>query len=136
VFGVFGGMMSYMTYRCMHTPVDLVTKEYYKDELGYQQVIDARQKADALSEKVELRQTGQVITVVLPQEMRNAAVTGSIQFYCASDASRDRKVSLQVDGAGRQEIAAEQVRAGRYTVRVQWESKGVSYFEEKPFVVL
>jgi len=80
VFGVFGGMMSYMTYRCMHTPVDLVTKEYYKDELGYQQVIDARQKADALSEKVELRQTGQVITVVLPQEMRNAAVTGSIQF--------------------------------------------------------
>jgi len=41
-----------------------------------------------------------------------------------------------VDGAGRQEIAAEQVRAGRYTVRVQWESKGVSYFEEKPFVVL
>lgn len=136
VFGTFGGMMSYMTYRCMHTPVDLVAREYYKDELSYQQVIDARQKADALSGRVELRQTGQVITVLLPPEMRNTAVKGSIQFYCPSDAGRDRNISLQVDGAGSQEIGVDVVRSGRYTVRVQWESNGVRYFEEKPFVVL
>lgn len=136
VFVAFGGMMSYMTYRCMKTPVDLVAKEYYKDELDYQQVIDARQKADALSGRVELRQSGNAITVVLPDEMKNTAVKGSIQFYCASDASRDRNIALSPDADGGQHIATGLVQPGRYTVRVQWESGGVRYFEEKPFVVL
>src|SRR5689334_11317590 len=81
VFAGFGGLMAYMTYRCMHTPVDLVAREYYKDELSYQQVIDARKKADGLSGEVDLRQAGGFITCTLPREMRNTAVKGSIQFY-------------------------------------------------------
>jgi len=136
VFAGFGGLMAYMTYRCMHTSVDLVAREYYKDELSYQQVIDARKKADALSGEVDLRQTGGAITFTLPREMRNTAVKGSIQFYCPSNAVRDRSVSLQVNEGGRQEIAAGVVLPGHYTVRIQWESGGVRYFEEKPFIVL
>ena len=136
VFTAFTGMMSYMTYRCMKTPVNLVTKEYYKDELGYQQVIDARQKADALSGEVDLRQEGRTITLTLPREMRNTAVKGSIQFYCASDAGRDRNIVLRPDAGAGQDITAGLVQPGRYTVRIQWESGGVRYFEERPFVVL
>ena len=136
VFAVFGGMISYMVYRCMQTPVDLVAKEYYKDELTYQQVIDARQKASALSGEVALRQAAEAITVTLPEEMRNAGVKGSIQFYCPSDAGRDRRFAMQLDAMASQEISTRLVKAGRYTVRIQWESNGVRYFEEKPFVVL
>ncbi|MDO6429478.1 FixH family protein [Flavitalea sp. BT771] len=136
VFAAFGGMISFMVYRCMQTPVDLVAKEYYKDELSYQQVIDARQKTLALSTGVTLRQAAEAITVTLPQEMRNTGVKGSIQFYCPADAGRDRRFALQTDSAASQYIAAGIIKPGRYTVRVQWESNGVRYFEEKPFVVL
>jgi len=136
VFAAFGGMISFMVYRCMQTPVDLVAKEYYKDELTYQQVIDARQKALALSTGVTLRQAAEAITVTLPEEMRNTGVKGSIQFYCPSDAGRDRRFALQPDTTASQYIAAGIIKPGRYTVRIQWESNGVRYFEEKPFVVL
>ncbi len=42
--------MSYMIYRCMNVPVNLVSKAYYKDEIAYQEVIDAKKNT------LELRQ--------------------------------------------------------------------------------
>ncbi|MBN8852017.1 MAG: hypothetical protein BGO55_26295 [Sphingobacteriales bacterium 50-39] len=135
VFLAFGGMISYMVYRCMQTPVDLVATEYYKDELSYQQVIDARQRADSLSGKVDIRQDGAGLTLYMPKEMEHEALTGSIQLYCPSDAGKDRRFALHVDDAGRQNIGMDQVRPGRYTVRVQWQGRGEQYYVEEPFTI-
>ena len=136
VFVVFGGMISFMAYRCMMTPVNLVAKEYYKDELSYQQVIDARQKAGTLSSGIALMQAAESVTLRLPEEMKNKEVKGSIQFYCPSDESRDRRFALDMGGTARQDISLRLLRPGRYTVRTQWESGGMRYFDEQPFVVL
>jgi hypothetical protein len=125
-------MISYMVYRCMQMPVDLVANEYYKDELSYQQVIDARQRADKLSGKVDFRLEGSNLTLYMPKEMEHAELTGSIQLYCASDAGKDRHFALHVDDLGRQHIGRDQVRPGRYTVRVQWQDKGEQYYAEEP----
>ena len=56
VFVAFGSMISYMVYRCVKTPVNLVSEQYYKDELAYQNVIDGTKRANALSGKLELAQ--------------------------------------------------------------------------------
>jgi len=135
VFVAFGAMISFMAYRCMMTPVNLVAKEYYKDELGYQQVIDARQKAGTLSGRIGLRQSAEFITLSLPQEMKSREVKGSVQFYCPSDASKDRRFGLDMGGSASQEISHRLLLPGRYVVRMQWESGGAHYFDEEPFVV-
>jgi len=135
VFLAFGGMISYMVYRCMQTPVDLVANEYYKDELSYQQVIDARQRAEKLSGSVDLRQVGAGLTLYMPKEMEHQELTGSIQLYCPSDAGKDRRFVLHVDDTGRQNIGMEQVKPGRYTVRVQWEGRGEQYYVEEPLTI-
>ena len=132
VFIVFGGMISYMVYRCMQMPVDLVATEYYKDELSYQEVIDARQRAEKLSGKVGLRQEGARLALYMPKEMEHEQLTGSIQLYCPSDAGKDRQFALQVDDTGRQFIGMDHVQPGRYTVRVQWQGRGVQYYVEEP----
>jgi hypothetical protein len=135
VFLVFGGMISYMVYRCMQTPVDLVAREYYKDELSYQQVIDARQRAERLSAKVDLRQEGDGLRLYMPKEMEHTELTGSIQLYCPSDEGKDRRFVLRVDDAGRQNIGMEQVQPGRYTVRIQWQRGGEQYYIEEPLTI-
>jgi len=135
VFLAFGGMISYMVYRCMQTPVDLVASEYYKDELSYQQVIDARQRAERLSGSVDLRQEGAGLTLYMPKEMEHEELTGSIQLYCPSDAGKDRRFVLHVDDAGRQNIDMDQVKPGRYTVRVRWEGRGEQYYVEEPLTI-
>lgn len=100
VFVVFGGGISYMVFRCMQTPVDLVSEHYYKDELAYQRVIDGTRQANALSGKVALSLTSKGFLVLLPPEMRERAVRGSIQFYCPADASRDRNFPLVAETGG------------------------------------
>lgn len=135
VFLAFGGMISFMVYRCMQTPVDLVAREYYKDELSYQQVIDARQRAERLSGKVDLRQDGAGLTLYMPKEMAHQELTGSIQLYCPSDAGKDRRFALNVDDTGRQNIGMDQIRPGRYTVRVQWQGRGEQFYVEEPLTI-
>lgn len=132
VFIVFGGMISYMVYRCMQTPVDLVSSQYYKDELAYQRVIDGTRQANALPAKVSLEDVEGVLRVVLPLKMRGR---GRIVFYCPNDVAKDRSFVLETDGLGRQEIGRGAVLSGHYTVKLSWESSGVDYFVERPFVI-
>src|SRR5215831_6072147 len=96
-FILFGGMISYLVYRCVRTNFDLVSKDYYKDELVYQQVIDGTRKAGMLSSKVLIRQEDQTIKIQFPREMEDQVVKGEIWFYCASDAARDRKIPVRTD---------------------------------------
>jgi len=87
-FIVFAMGIVYLAYRCMQVNTALVTKEYYKDELKYQDVIDGTKMANALSGKIELIQNGESISVQLPAEMKNEKVSGNIWFYCASDVKK------------------------------------------------
>ena len=84
-----------MVYRCMQTPVDLVSKDYYKDELAYQQVIGGTRRANALSRPVRLAATGEGVRVELPVEMKQRSLSGHIRFYCPADAGRDRDILLK-----------------------------------------
>ena len=136
VFAAFAIMMSYMVYRCMQTPVDLVTKEYYKDELSYQEVIDAKKHAAALADTVRFQQNDNGILISLPGEMRLQHVTGSLQFYCPNNVSKDRQFLLQTDSAAIQHIDAGLVSPGLYTLRVKWQSDGVQYMDERNLTVL
>src|SRR5450631_3959627 len=97
VFIAFSGMISYMVFRCMETPVNLVNKEYYRDELAYQDLIDGAKKANGLSGKVTVRQEAATISLQLPPEMKNLELKGTVFFYCPSDMSRDRHLNLETD---------------------------------------
>jgi hypothetical protein len=131
----FGGMISFMVIRCMNTPVNLVSEQYYKDELAYQQVIDGTKQANALLGRVQLATVPAGIRIDLPREMRGKTVKGTIFFYCPSDVVSDRRIPLVMNTTGEQEIAKGTVPNGHYMVKVSWETGGVNYFMEQPFVI-
>jgi hypothetical protein len=136
VFAAFGGMMSYMVYRCLQTPVNLVSSEYYRDELAYQDVIDEEKKAGALSGKIEFSQDTSFISVRFPPELRSAKPVGTILFYCPSDASRDRKITLDMRPDGIQQVDRRTISPGKYVVKIGWESNHTKYYAEEPLKVL
>lgn len=135
VFVLFGGMISYMVWQCILIPVDLVNKEYYRDELVYQRVVDGTKRANALSSSVRMQQEEDSIRLQWPEEMKHTALKGSILFYCASDAAKDRRLSLQVDSTGRQMISTGVLMPGRYIVKIQWSEGEAEYFSEQPFTI-
>jgi hypothetical protein len=136
VFLVFAGMMSWLVYQSVTTRFDLVSKEYYKDELQYQQVIDGTKRANQLSNKVTIEQNGHHILLRLPNEMKQTAVTGSILFYCADDARKDKKMPLQVNTDAVQQIDARQFLFGNYTAKISWESHQQLYYAETRITIV
>jgi nitrogen fixation protein FixH len=136
VFIAFAGLMSYMVYRCMQTPVELVTKEYYRDELAYQNVIDGAKKANALSKSVIVFKESDKIVVEFPPEMKNWPLQGSILFYCAANEGRDRTVKLNIVSGGKLEIDNRLLAPGNYTVKITWNSGNSEYYSEQAFIVL
>lgn len=134
-FIVFGSGMFYLVYRSVTTNFELVDKEYYKNELRYQEVIDGVKRANALSEVVKLRSTGKGLELQLPVEMNDQKIAGTVHFYCAYDALKDKKFELNTDATGLQVLNAEQIAAGNYTVKINWKAGGEDYYTEKQITI-
>lgn len=135
VFIVFAAMMSYLAYRAFKTEFELVDKDYYKNELRYQQVIDGTNRANSLSAQPFIKQDGNEIVLQMPDEMKNKNLSGSIFFYCASDSKKDRKFSLAINNDGKQSFP-ELLKPGYYTVKIDWNNDGKNYYAEKYMTVL
>lgn len=131
-FLAFAGMMIYMVVQCMHTKYDLVSKDYYKDELKYQQVIDDASRANQLSSRATVIQANNNIVVQLPNEMQQKTVTGSLLFYSADNAQKDKTLALQVNDQAVQTFDSRTFVPGNYTVKIQWKSNGATYYSEVP----
>lgn len=128
---LFIGGMGYLVYQSLNTNYELVSEEYYNDELAYQKVIDASKNSGALSSTVLVSTVNDALSFQLPSEMKTTPVKGSIYFYCANAAAKDRKFELAVDGDARQTILKSALPLGTYTVKIQWEAGGKSYYSEQ-----
>lgn len=129
-FVAFAGMMVFLVYQSMQTRYDLVSKEYYKDELQYQQVIDGTRRAHQLSSAVSAVQTDSAFIIRFPAEMKQQPVTGSAWFYCADDAQKDRKMNLQLNEDGLQYVDRRLLLPGNYTIKLRWELNDQQYYSE------
>lgn len=135
-FIVFGTGMFYLVYRSVSTQYELVEKDYYNQELRYQQVIEGTNRVNQLGSPVKIAQTNTGITLELPLEMRNKKIAGNILFYCAYDQKKDKKFVLQPDPDGVQVFEPTAVSPGNYTVKINWSNEGKKYFSEKSLTVL
>lgn len=136
VFVVFAAGMAFLVYRSVSTNYELVEKDYYKQELRYQQVIDGTREANSLATGVTLTQSEKGIVLQLPGEMKDKNLSGEVWFYCAYDGKKDKKFSLQADRNAVQSFALELVQPGNYTVKINWKDGQKSYYSEKTLTVL
>jgi len=132
VFVAFGSMMGYLVYRCFQVPVNLVSADYYKQELKYQEIIDQRENAALLSSPVELTEGNNGNWILrFPEEMKSENVNGTALLYCASDASRDQIFQLHPGTDAVQELALAQLPPGQYQLKISWNTGKANFYAEK-----
>lgn len=131
VFSAFVLLMFTLVYKSMKTDFQLVTKEYYKDELAYQQVIDGTNRANKLSGIVQVAQTTDGLSIQLPAEMKGKNISGNIWLYCSSDDKKDRRLALTVDENGKQVMDGKSIPPANYLVKVTWKADELSYYNEQ-----
>lgn len=112
---------------------DLVTKNYYEKDLGYQKEIDTRQRTGALAEKpaLELDRAAKVCNVTFPARPDYSQVSGEVTFYRISHAANDITHPLSLNTEGRQYISVSDLKRGQWIAKLRWTESGQEYYVEE-----
>ena len=113
---------------------DLVTKDYYEQELKYQDKIDQTERANALSSLVKYEIREHDIMINFPQEMKNTDLKAHILLYCTTDKNKDIEKNISTkDGIILMPFAA--VNKGLHELKISWTANNTEYYyEHKLFI--
>jgi hypothetical protein len=109
----------------------LVSEDYYKDELNYQQEIDKLNKAATLKEDVTLTKVAEGLLIKFPAEFDPEKITGTISFQRPSNDKIDFELPIKLTTANYL-IADDNLVKGIWNVKIEWVINGTTYlFKEK-----
>jgi hypothetical protein len=127
---VFVAGIVFLVYMASSQKFDLVTQDYYEQELKYQDVIDESANTAALSAPLIIERSGSQMHVGFPPEMKDKKKTIDFYLYCPADAKRDfRKTIESKDVQFSQPLPS--AMKGQYQLKLSWEAEGVKYYFEK-----
>jgi hypothetical protein len=125
--------MGFLVIKASSQKFDLVTKDYYDQELKYQQVINQAANSSRLSAPVTIERNKGELKISFPNEMKRKKKLVDFYLYYAADAKKDFRRSFELD---ENEIvqALPVGMKGMYELKLSWEAEGVKYyFEQKLF---
>ena len=109
----------------------LVSEEYYKDELNYQQEIDKENEGAALKENVKLIKTTEGLMIFFPAEFKPSQISGLISFQRLSNSKIDFSHPIKLE-TNDFLIEDEKLVDGRWDVKIEWSVNNISYlYKEK-----
>lgn len=109
---------------------DLVTEDYYKEELSYQKEIDAENNANELSSKLKIRKTPEGLIVEFPKDLNLEKIKGTVSLYRPSNKHLDFDLPISLSNAHLL-IPDKSLLDGRWDIKVRWNYKETEYLVKK-----
>lgn len=129
-FVAFGVLIGTLVYKCMHQNFELVSGDYYADELKYQDRIDGFNNAGKLS-PVQVSTAGNELAIQLPKELNGQVLKGEAWFYCATNAADDRRIPLAVNENGTMLVEKNKLAKANYVLKLNWENTDEKFYNEQ-----
>jgi hypothetical protein len=134
VYSVFVAGILYLVVQSSRQQMDLVTDDYYAQEIRYQEKIDQTKRASALSEPIRYQVIAAGIEVNFPKEFAGKMIMGNALLYYPANEKKDVSANINTT-QGQMLISIPDKRSGMHILKINWEVEGVSYyFEEAIFL--
>ena len=128
----FVGFITFIMYFVINMNVndkynhDLVTEEYYKEELKYQDDIDKLNNAKSLETNVSYQKTDDGLLIQFPQTFDVKKITGKMFLYRPSNKHLDFESSISLSNTYLL-IPDKRLVDGRWDIKIDWQYNGKSY---------
>ena len=119
----------------MNREVDLVTDDYYQQELKHEQQITGTKRSNALGDSLQCRMAGDAFVLVLPASFNPDSMTGSLTFYRPANRKRDFVVPLLLSSGNRQSVPVGSLEKGLWRVKVRWNYRHEEYYREEAILI-
>lgn len=131
----FVGAMALLVTIAFRQSINLEYDDYYPREIAHQTLIDKRNNASALPEVVTILKGDGMIDICFPQIFDRDSLVGTIHLFRPADNTRDVKMLIKTDTAGRQIIPTANLDLGVYVVKIDWKYGNEYYFTEQQVYV-
>ena len=105
---------------------ELVSEDYYHDELHYQEEIDKMDNAKILKNDIELENSKEGISIIFPDELNEKDISGTIYFQRLSNEKLDFSEEIVLSDH-KQLISSDKLVSGKWIVKVDWKSGDDEY---------
>ena len=105
---------------------DLVTEEYYKKELAYQDEIDAEENLSDFSEEITGIKTENGWQLTFPKEIDPTLVKGTVFLYRPSNKQLDFDIPIELSGTNLL-IPDKSLLDGRWNITMYWKYNQKDY---------
>ncbi len=105
---------------------DLVTEEYYKEELLHQNEIDKENNAKELTENISWTKTIEGIEIKFPKSLDPTKIKGKVFLYRPSDKKLDSEITISLS-SNTMLIPKTNLLDGRWNLKIDWEYDGKLY---------
>jgi hypothetical protein len=126
-FILFAAFMATLVTICLRQDVSLVSKNYYQEELKYQEQIHRLNNAENLREKPAIKMSADKVTVVFPGV--DQPVTGRLTLFCPSDETMDR--NFNISSKATQVFDLIGAKKGMYHIRLTWRTQEKEYYQDE-----
>lgn len=129
LYALFAGGIITLVVASSRQQIDLVSKDYYKDEIAYQEVLDAGRNQAKLAGAVSVHANENAVFIDFPQEFNTFIKTGKVQFYAVMNKDWDYTMPLNT-GEGMLVVPREKLHDTRYTIKMTYAVNGRNYYYE------
>ncbi len=130
-FICFAAFIGYMVVKAFQQDIDLVSEDYYAQEINYQNKLNRLANAERDDKSVIVKQIGGQILLTFPE----GKTKGRIQFYHPSRKIFDREFDIDLRNSRVQKIDRSELIAGSYRVNINWQTDNKEYFQQSKIYI-
>jgi hypothetical protein len=119
---------------CVRQDIPLVTKNYYEEELEFQDQITRLQNTEALIDQPDIRITDNNVVVVTYSRLPEVE-HGKLKLFRPSDAGLDQTFVIDATSSTSTRFTIDHPVRGLYKAQFAWKQSGKEYFIEKVVVL-
>ncbi len=121
-----------LVYKCSKQQVDLVSEQYYDNEIKYQQHMNRESNSLGLKNDIQIEQSEFGLSVYYPKDLDRNLLSGKIELFKPDDAQKDLLVNVVPDEENTQKISKQLLSKGWWIIKINWsENRTLYYFEDK-----
>lgn len=131
----FATTLFYQVYKSTQYDNSLVVDNYYEKDLSYQQTIDKLKNSAALTTPLQITYYDilELVELEFPAEFEK--ITGTIQFYRASNKKEDVTLPIELGSDKCMNVFIRTLKPGLWKIEVDWVGDGTPFLDRKMIIV-
>lgn len=127
--------MGYAVYKAVQQDYDLVTSDYYTEELAYQDRIDEQRNALRLGEPVTLTLSEAGLLLKMPESLKGQQADAHLEMYCVTEADNDFSMEKADWTVADLAIPASRLKSGKWVAKLTLMVNDTGYYFDPEILI-